>query len=161
VRDRSEYLKQYRIDHREEARVYNAAWHEAHPEYRLAYRASHRDEIRSSGNAYYSAHREERRAYNLAWRETNRDSILERGAKESAEFTEWLQILRTNNGCEDYGTHEGRLEHHHVDPSTKKFNVSEMYGYSREKIDAEIAKCVVLCAACHRKRHVELRALAA
>jgi hypothetical protein len=30
-------------------------------------------------------------------------------------------------------------------------------GYSWEKIEAEISKCEVRCANCHRKRHAKLR----
>jgi len=99
--------------------------------------------------------------YNAAYREANGGVIAENKSKGFVDFTEWLNNLRMAVGCRDEGPHEGRLEHHHSDPTAKLRDVSQMYGYSREKIDAEIAKCVVLCKSCHRKRHVEMRALAA
>jgi len=135
VFDRPEHMKQYYIDHREE---------------RLAYSA-----------AYRADHKEQARVYDAAYYEENKDAMLEKMAKECAEFTEWLQILRANNGCEDCGTHEGRLDHHHVDPSTKLRAVSEMYSYSLDALEEELEKCVVLCASCHTKRHAKTRALVA
>ena len=45
------------------------------------------------------------------------------------------------------------LEFHHVDPSIKDSAVSQMLYNSKEKIEIEIAKCVVLCSNCHRKHH--------
>lgn len=45
------------------------------------------------------------------------------------------------------------MDLHHLDPSIKEANPSEMYKHSRAKLKAEIRKCVVLCANCHRKVH--------
>ena len=38
------------------------------------------------------------------------------------------------------------LELHHVDPSTKCFKLSQAHAYDRPTIEAEITKCMVLCA---------------
>jgi hypothetical protein len=49
------------------------------------------------------------------------------------------------------------LDLHHVDPSTKKFTLSgKAHNHSMEAIKAEIAKCIVLCANCHRKEHARI-----
>lgn len=47
------------------------------------------------------------------------------------------------------------LEFHHTDPKEKEYNVSNMVknGFSIKKIESEIAKCIVVCANCHRKIH--------
>lgn len=42
------------------------------------------------------------------------------------------------------------MDFDHRDPSTKLYNVSQMQGRSREEILAEIAKCDLRCANCHR-----------
>lgn len=44
---------------------------------------------------------------------------------------------------------------HHVDEGTKSFELSGA-NWSRKKhiVEAEVAKCVLLCAICHRGRHV-------
>lgn len=118
-------------------------------QYDADYYSAHREEVLARQAAYYSAHKDERRDYY----QENREAIREKDAKEFAVFTEWLQILRTNNGCEDCGTHDGWLEHHHVDPSTKKYSISQMYAYSLDALEEELEKCVVLCRSCHKKRH--------
>lgn len=128
----------YCTTHKEEKRAYDSAYH-----------AAHREERAAAYAAWAAAHREERHIYHAAYRSANR----ERFANEFAEFTEWLQVLRTNNGCEDCGTHEGLLDHHHVDPATKSHNISDMYNYSLDALEDELEKCVILCRSCHKKRH--------
>ena len=50
------------------------------------------------------------------------------------------------------------LEFHHLDPSTKEFGIStEGIPRSWEKIEAELKKCVLLCANCHREVHAGVR----
>lgn len=44
------------------------------------------------------------------------------------------------------------LEFDHIDPAEKEYTVSNMLTLSKKKIMAEIAKCRVLCANCHRRR---------
>lgn len=40
---------------------------------------------------------------------------------------------------------------HHLDPSEKDFNIGQSRNWS--KIEKELAKCVMLCANCHRIEH--------
>lgn len=47
------------------------------------------------------------------------------------------------------------LEFHHRDASTKEFGVGN-FGGSVERLLAEVAKCDLLCASCHRLRHAGL-----
>lgn len=52
-------------------------------------------------------------------------------------------------------SHPAVLDMHHTDPEAKSFNLSWGAANNRSlsKLDREIAKCVVLCANCHRKMH--------
>ena len=52
------------------------------------------------------------------------------------------------------------FEFHHIDAKTKAFGISED-GILRswESILAELAKCVMLCANCHREVHAGVRQL--
>ena len=54
----------------------------------------------------------------------------------------------------------GALEFHHVDPSQKDFALS-VKGLTRswEKIQAELDKCVLVCANCHREVHAGISQL--
>lgn len=49
------------------------------------------------------------------------------------------------------------LEFHHLDSSKKDFSFSRCKSRSFEKIKAELDKCILLCANCHREIHDELR----
>ncbi|MCZ2109493.1 MAG: HNH endonuclease [Dehalococcoidia bacterium] len=42
------------------------------------------------------------------------------------------------------------MDFHHRDPETKEFNIGPAIRYGKERILAEIAKCDLLCAVCHR-----------
>ncbi len=51
------------------------------------------------------------------------------------------------------------LEFHHTDPAQKDFSISSK-GYTRswERVKAELNKCAMLCANCHRELHAKLAA---
>ena len=48
------------------------------------------------------------------------------------------------------------LDMHHRDPSEKELNISDAvaHGWGWKRIMQEAAKCVVVCANCHRKLHI-------
>ena len=53
------------------------------------------------------------------------------------------------------------LDFHHLDPNAKDYIISDLLKrMSKEKIEEEMQKCVVLCSNCHRKEHRRLRLLA-
>lgn len=69
------------------------------------------------------------------------------------ERLEYVNRLKAAAGCKICGESDPIvLDFHHVDPSTKILPLSHMVARRRsyEVIDAEVAKCVVLCANHHR-----------
>ena len=67
----------------------------------------------------------------------------------------YILVYQAQNPCIDCGEADPRcLEFHHIDPSTKKANVSKMIQTcaSLKAIKHEITKCQVLCSNCHRKK---------
>jgi len=60
--------------------------------------------------------------------------------------------------CKDCGvSYPGPvMEFHHLDPNTKdsNFGLRQMKCWSVQRIDQELSNCVVLCANCHRMRHL-------
>jgi hypothetical protein len=54
-------------------------------------------------------------------------------------------------GC-GYNRYQGALELHHLNPLEKGFGIGDK-GYTRSwiKVKAELDKCVLLCANCHRE----------
>jgi hypothetical protein len=67
--------------------------------------------------------------------------------------------FRNNSGAKcqfcGYNKCQAALHFHHVDPTTKNFGISDAIsdGYSKEEIEAEIKKCVLICANCHVEIH--------
>ena len=57
-----------------------------------------------------------------------------------------------------YNKYPEVLEFHHRDPSQKLFGIGQN-GLTRswERVKAEVEKCNLLCANCHREEHVEER----
>jgi hypothetical protein len=92
------------------------------------------------------------------WHYRNRNVNAERTLQRRAELRAWVYRLRQSHGCsrctED---NPACLEFHHVDEADKEMQIGRMvtHGYSRERIEEEIEKCIVLCANCHRKEHYE------
>lgn len=48
------------------------------------------------------------------------------------------------------------IDFHHIDPSSKEFTIGKHRSRSKEWLTQEIAKCVCVCANCHRKIHAGL-----
>ena len=87
------------------------------------------------------------------WRERNPDVNRERWQQSHAEKKQILDDAR-RGGCIECG--EDRLpclDFHHRDPSEKDGAIAEMRRFGKQRLLAEIAKCDVLCANCHRWHH--------
>lgn len=67
---------------------------------------------------------------------------------------QYFQQIKVERGCTDcgYNANPVALDFDHLPGSVKKYRVCTMAGMRRELIDAEIAKCEVVCANCHRIR---------
>ena len=80
--------------------------------------------------------------------EQRKDSIDKSVAKKQ-QF-----INQFKNPCQKCGiTDKDIIEFHHIDPSAKKFNLGSAVWKTNQAIEAEAAKCVCLCANCHKKFH--------
>lgn len=53
----------------------------------------------------------------------------------------------------DYDRCYQALQCHHVDPSSKDFNIAHKHGWSFERIKSELDKCILVCATCHAEIH--------
>ena len=71
----------------------------------------------------------------------------------------WLDDYKTHQVCADCNTKYPAvcLDFHHINPKDKVSEVRRMIkdDFSMKRIKAEIDKCVVLCANCHRLRHAQ------
>lgn len=65
----------------------------------------------------------------------------------------WVNRVKTEYGCDECGfnSHPAALDFDHIDPSTKSFLIPRKVGNGNLKaLIAEIRKCRILCANCHR-----------
>ena len=66
------------------------------------------------------------------------------------------QEIKQDLKCAQCGeSHPACLVFHHIDPTQKEYTIGYMLNrsYSLDRINVEIAKCIVLCANCHSKLH--------
>lgn len=71
------------------------------------------------------------------------------------ELLVYIQALKLERGCTDcgYRGHPAALEFDHLPGTVKLHRIATMAsGSTKAKIDAEIAKCEVVCANCHAIR---------
>ena len=66
----------------------------------------------------------------------------------------YFQQIKIERGCADcgYNANPVALDFDHLPGFEKLYRVCVMAGMSRKMVDAEIAKCEVVCANCHRIR---------
>jgi len=69
----------------------------------------------------------------------------------------YFQQIKLERGCADcgYNAHHVALDFDHLPGCEKIYPICQMAGLRRELVDAEIAKCEVVCANCHRIRSLE------
>lgn len=80
----------------------------------------------------------------------NRSST--RRKRITAEYTEW----KSKQVCCRCGeTDEACLDAHHIDPSQKEFQLAKLgqEEFGTNRWFNELAKCIIVCANCHRKIH--------
>ena len=90
--------------------------------------------------------------YQHRWYKNNLYIYRTRNRKSAEDKKNQLYRLKAFYGCAFCSENDPCcLEFHHADPSTKLFHVGSGTEYGWPKLNAEIAKCIILCANCHRK----------
>jgi hypothetical protein len=115
----------------------------------------------ASGRRWYARNRvqklaltKERVASDPAFAEMKRSST----ARHKMEELTFIQSLKIGpcTDCHERFSPEC-MDFDHLDPSTKRFDLARMTGRKRQDVLDEIAKCVLVCANCHRKRTRRLK----
>jgi hypothetical protein len=102
--------------------------------------------------------------YRDDWYQDNRKHVIELSAKRrkknKREVQAWIIDYLSTHPCVDCGeSNIVVLEFDHIDPKQKTMTVSQLVGegYTLPKVKAEVAKCVIRCANCHRKKTAQTR----
>ena len=80
--------------------------------------------------------------------------------KRADELRAYVQAIKLERGCADcgYREHAEALDFDHLPGFVKEHKMASISGGAKiEKIHAEIAKCDVVCANCHRVRTARRR----
>lgn len=101
-----------------------------------------------------------RNAYARGWYAKNSDAHKARVAPTRDAQRLWLSAFKATLKCQRCPEDNPVcLDFHHRDPAEKEISIYQAMRqrWSQEKVLAEIAKCDVLCANCHRKEHERRR----
>ena len=101
------------------------------------------------------------RAYMRQWRRDNREranaiakkSRQKNGRRIYQANKDWYDDLKSGP-CTDCGQTFSpcAMEWDHRDPATKEFTIGQTRTLAKDRVLAEIAKCDLVCANCHRMR---------
>ena len=88
----------------------------------------------------------------------NKEKSKERTKENRKEYKEIWKLFKASIKCVKCGmSHPACMDFHHEDPNTKTGSVNQFVrAKSWKKAYAEAAKCIVLCANCHRIHHYDL-----
>jgi hypothetical protein len=84
----------------------------------------------------------------------NRARQRKRTLEHSTSTRAWLAEIKIAAGCADcgYNAHAVALDFDHLPGTVKSFDVARSTWRARHLVEAEIGKCEVVCANCHRIR---------
>jgi hypothetical protein len=118
--------------------------------------AATRERKRRNSAAFRERHRERLVAESRAHYQLNRDVYRAKLRARREERYEILNGIKLERGCAScgYRDHAVALDFHHRDPDQKAIPLAYAVDYSLERMLAEVEKCDVLCANCHRVLHV-------
>lgn len=100
------------------------------------------------------------RLYRRKWYSLNAGHAKDKTRSRVKALKTWLTEKKSALKCARCPeSHPATLDFHHLDPAQKDRSVAKavIQGWSIERLEREIAKCLVLCANCHRKLHYEER----
>lgn len=85
-------------------------------------------------------------------RPCGRRDTIDRQRKIKADY-----ITYKGGKCEKCGYNrcQAALEFHHIYPKVKEYGIAKNKFYSLDKTKAELDKCLLVCANCHREIHNE------
>ena len=88
----------------------------------------------------------------------NPEKIRELRAKQRERNRLAYEEFKASLCCEHCGMNDSDcLDFHHRDPTEKEATVASLAQRMGPRFFAEVEKCIVVCANCHRKLHARLK----
>lgn len=102
---------------------------------------------------YYQKNKEKLIDRTRRYAENNRHVGRKAGKTfRTRKYSEFIEFKKTLKCIKCGESDHNCLDFHHIDPSDRHDNISNLYHCSK-KFKEELKKCVVLCCNCHRKAH--------
>jgi RNase P subunit RPR2 len=97
--------------------------------------------------------------YGRSYYQRNKQKALDSNRKNKSRWREEWKKFKATLSCTQCGEkHPATLDFHHLNREEKEGGVYSFVNQGRfKKAHQEAAKCIVLCANCHRKHHYEER----
>jgi len=75
------------------------------------------------------------------------------------EFKEWIDTYKRKLKCSKCGFpyHPSILQFHHLNKETKNFSICDGLYHTKQEVEDEIKKCVVICSNCHHLEHNHIK----
>lgn len=86
-------------------------------------------------------------------REANRHHITAYKKRQEASLRDYKRTLKCSMCGQSFPDCPAVIEFHHLDGDDKFSGIGRMGTVSKARLEAEVAKCIPLCANCHRKVH--------
>jgi hypothetical protein len=108
------------------------------------------------GKGHQSYCRACQKEYDAAWYRANKRRRQEKVRADRQEYVEWLDSLKEGRPCTDCGVVYPPyvMEWDHLPGAEKTIELANTRraAFGKRRILAEIAKCELVCANCHRER---------
>jgi len=93
------------------------------------------------------------------WYYKNREHRIEVKNERKQRLQRWFyEYKRDHFKCQNCREEfPSCLDFHHTGAKTDDISKLVAYGYGKDRIKSEINRCVVLCANCHHKKHIDSR----
>ena len=120
---------------------------------RKAWRDANKDGIALRNKTLWATNKTRYEPARQRWAAENRTSVLSYLHERGRDFREWVDSMKAGKPCLDcLGTFPPYvMEYDHVQ-GEKRHNIGKMANHKRERVLEEIAKCELVCCACHRIR---------
>ena len=152
--------KQYYKENKEKRKQYKEENKEKIYEQQKKWREENKEELAAYNKKYNEENKEKIYAQTMRWRSRNKEKVTGYHKKQLADVLNKKDeiVAHFNNECADCKQPYPRnvYDFHHVNPNEKEYQVARLLALKDTKrLWAELAKCVMLCANCHRIRHME------
>ena len=121
------------------------------------------ERLKANRRRYYLKHKKKLNAYSRAYSrkhykayyQKNKTWLAKNNKEQLMKKKQWWFDYKSTLACKKCGeSHPGCLVFHHINQNEKNINVTKLIS-NKERTLAEIKKCIVLCANCHRKLHYD------